>query len=544
MNLIFGISHSQEVAQKYVPTKQDTLNGSITKERVWWDIQKYEITIKPDFVNKTVVGKNTIKYKVAFKKHSKLMQIDLVNPLVIDSVLQNNKKLKFENVGNIWYINVSEKQSSKNNELTIFYSGKPTISTKPPWDGGFVWEKDSLNRTMVSVACQYKGASIWFPCKNTMYDEPDKGVSVSIIVPDTLIAVGNGRLKTKQKNNDKTITYNWEVVNPISHYGISFYIGNYINISENYNGRKGNLTLDYWVLDYNKDKAIRHMLPEVKNTLKSLEKWFGPYPFYEDGFKIVDASYIGMEHQSAIAYGGNYVKGTNRKGMDISKTGWGKKTDRTIVHEIAHEWFGNNITAIDIADRWLQEGFAGLAEELVIADLCGKKAGEEFLAGRFRTIENDKPVIGRYGINEDGSQDNYMKGWAVLHTIKTIVNDDEKFLKILNELNKKFYHKVVTSKQIESFINEKSGMNFDVIFDQYLRETQQPIFEYKIKDDKLEYRFTNCISNFKMPIKTNWTETKTIIPTTNWQTIEINKVTITEPFKIDLNFYLGTKQIE
>src|SRR6478609_5730948 len=173
MNLIFGILNSQEVAQKYVPTKQDTLNGSITKERVWWDIQKYEITIKPDFVNKTVVGKNTIKYKVAFKKHSKLMQIDLVNPLVIDSVLQNNKKLKFENDGNIWYINVSEKQSSKNNELTIFYSGKPTISTKPPWDGGFVWEKDSLNRTMVSVACQYKGASIWFPCKNTMYDEPD-----------------------------------------------------------------------------------------------------------------------------------------------------------------------------------------------------------------------------------------------------------------------------------------------------------------------------------------------------------------------------------
>lgn len=544
MNLIFGILHSQESLQKYILTKQDTLNGSITKERIWWDIQKYEITIKPDFVNKTLVGKNTIKYKVALKNHSELMQIDLVKPLVIDSVLQHNKKLKFENIGNIWYVSVSEKQKSKFNELTIFYSGKPTISINPPWDGGFVWAKDSLNRNMVSVACQYKGASIWFPCKNTMYDEPDKGVSFSIIVPDTLIAVGNGRLKTKLKNNDKTVTYNWEVVNPISHYGISFYVGNYINIRENYKGRKANLTLDYWVLDYNKDKAIKHMLPEVKNTLKSLEKWFGSYPFYEDGFKMVDASYIGMEHQSAIAYGGNYVKGTNRKGMDISKTGWGKKTDRTIVHEIAHEWFGNNITAIDIADRWIQEGFAGLAEELVIADMCGKKAGEEFLAGRFRTIQNDKPVIGRYGINEDGSQDNYMKGWAVLHTIKTIINDDEKFLKILNELNKKFYHKVVTSKQIESFIIEKSGMNFDVIFDQYLRATEQPIFEYKIKDNKLEYRFTNCILDFKMPIKTNWTETKIIIPTTNWQTIEINAAILIEPFKIDLNFYLGTKKIE
>jgi aminopeptidase N len=240
--------------------------------------------------------------------------------------------------------------------------------------------------------------------------------------------------------------------------------------------------MDYWVLDYNKQKAENHMVPEVNKTMKSLEHWFGPYPFYEDGFKMVDAPYIGMEHQSAIAYGNTYVKGTNKKGGDISNTGWGKKTDKIIVHEMAHEWFGNNITAIDLADRWIQEGFAGLGEELVIADLCGKQAGAEFLAGRYRTIENDKPIIARYGINEDGSQDNYIKGWAIIHMIRTIINDDTKFREILRGLNSNFYHKVVTTKQIEDYISLQSGINFRKLFDQYLRTAQVPILEYKIRN--------------------------------------------------------------
>jgi len=541
---MFYSVQGQESQTLNIPTKHDTLNGSITPERIWWDIQHYDLSIKPDYVNKTITGKNVIEYIITTKEHSDLMQIDLVSPLKIDSVFQKEKKVDFTQNQNIWYLKLPQNQTSKKNKITIYYSGKPTESIKPPWDGGLVWAKDSLNRPWISVACQYKGASLWYPCKNTMYDEPDHGASISVTVPDTLIAISNGRLKNKIKNLDGTQTYKWEVKNPISHYGISFYIGKYINISQTYKGKKGNLTMDYWVLDYNKTKAEKHMIPEVNTTIKSLEHWFGAFPFYEDGFKMVDAPYIGMEHQSAIAYGGGYKKGTNKKGGDISNTGWGKKTDKIIVHEIAHEWFGNNITAIDIADRWIQEGFAGLAEELVIADIASKQAGNEFMSGRFRTIENDKPIIARYGINEDGSQDNYVKGWAILHMIKTIINDDLKFKQILQGLNNDFYHKVVTTNEIENYINLKSGINFDYLFDQYLRTKNVPVLEYQIKNSELLYRYVNCNENFSMPIKTNITKDVWISPTTSWKSLNIDKSIGEENLKIDINFYLTTKKAD
>ncbi|KQO21540.1 peptidase M1 [Flavobacterium sp. Leaf82] len=543
LNLVFYSLQAQENKPLRIPTKQDTLNGSITPERIWWDIQYYDLSINPDYNNKTITGKNVIEYNVTNKKHSPRMQIDLVSPLKIDSVFQKGKKVDYTQDQNIWYLKLPQNQTSKKNKITIYYSGKPTESIKPPWDGGLVWAKDSLNRPWISVACQYKGASLWYPCKNTMYDEPDKGASISITVPDTLIAIANGRLKNKIKNANNTSTYRWEVKNPISHYAISFYVGKYVNISQVYNGKKGKLTMDYWVLDYNKQKAENHMIPEVNTTMKSLEHWYGPYPFYEDGFKMVDAPYIGMEHQSAIAYGSSYKKGTNKKGGDISNTGWGKKTDKIIVHEMAHEWFGNNITAIDIADRWIQEGFAGLAEELVIADISGKQAGNEFMAGRFRTIENDKPIIARYGINEDGSQDNYVKGWAILHMIKTIINDDSKFLEILNGLNRTFYHKVVTTNEIENYISSSSGIDFKYLFDQYLRTKNIPVFEYKLNNGNLIYRYTNCNEKFTMPIKTNWTKDVLIYPTTTWKTLKTDEQIETNPLKIDINFYITTSKI-
>ncbi|PBJ14452.1 M1 family metallopeptidase [Flavobacterium sp. ACN6] len=544
LNLLFCSLHAQENIAAKIPTKQDTLNGSITPERIWWDIQYCDLSVKPDYLNKTISGKNEIEYNVIHKKHSDLMQIDLVSPLKIDSVFQKGKKIEYTQDQNIWYLKTPQKQALKNNKILIYYSGKPTESIKPPWDGGLVWEKDSLGRPWISVACQYKGASLWYPCKNTMYDEPDRGASISISVPDSLTAIGNGRLKSKIKNPDHTTTYKWEVKNPINHYGITFYIGNYINIRQPFNGENGKLDLDFWILDYNKAKAESHLIPGSITAIKSLEHWFGPYPFYEDGFKIVDASYIGMEHQSAIAYGGAYKNGTNKKGGDISNTGWGKKTDKIIVHEIAHEWFGNNLTAIDIADRWIQEGFAGLGEELVIADICGRKAGNEFMAGRFRTIENDKPVIARYGINEDGSNDNYVKGWAAMHMIGTIINDDDKFRKILRGLNQDFHNKTVTTNEIETYISTKSGITFDYLFDQYLRTTKVPILQYKYKNGELSYRYTNCNQNFSMPIKTNWSQDNWIHPTTSWQTLQVENEETTADLKINLNFYITLQKVE
>lgn len=520
-------------AQK--PSKEDSLVGSLTPEKRWWDLMSYNITIKPDYHTKTITGNNKIRYKVISEQPSELMQIDFVKPLIIDSVTQNGKKLSFQNKGNIWYVSGVRKHKNRKYNIAVYYSGKPVESQSPPWDGGFVWGKDSLNRPWISVACQYKGASLWYPCKNMLYDEPDEGASISIITPASLNAIGNGCLVKQQRTSDGDMQYTWKVVNLINHYGISFYMGNYVNIKKNYTGIIGKLSMDYWVLDYNKQKAENHLIPESIQAMKSLEHWFGPYPFYEDGFNIVEAPYIGMEHQSAIAYGNNFTKGTY-KGNDVSKTGWGKKTDRIVIHEMSHEWFGNSITAGDIADRWIQEGFAGLAEELVLSDLFGKKAEEEFLSGRYRTIENDKPIIGRYGINEDGSSDGYVKGWAVIHMIKTVIDNDEKFLQILRGLNKQFYHKVVTTKEIENYINIQSGINFNAVYDQYLRTSQVPVLEYFITDHKLQYRFTNCINNFTMPIKIIGIE-DWISPTTSWQSYDLKNNFINQ-VDIDPNFYI------
>lgn len=519
-------------------TKIDTLKGSITKERAWWDIQRYDLTINPDLQSKWINGKNIIQYNLVGRQTNVLMQIDLVAPLKIDSVFQNGKQVPFKQFGDIWYLTINQKQQPKFNQLTIYYSGKPTESINPPWDGGVVWSKDSLGRPWVSVACQYKGASLWYPCKNALYDEPDNGASISVVVPDSLIAVANGKLVKRLKLDNKRAIYQWAVKNPINHYGISFYIGNYIQLQDFFKGEKGLLTMNYWVLDYHKYKAEAHLIKEAKNTMRALEYWFGPYPFYNDEFKIVDAPYIGMEHQSAIAYGSSYRTGTNLKGGDISNTGWGKKTDKIVVHEMAHEWFGNSITASDIADRWIQEGFAGLAEELVIAKYWGNQAGAEFMAGRFRTIENDKPVIARYGINEDGSQDNYIKGWALLHMIRTIINDENLFIIILRGLNSEFKNKVVSSSDIERYISLKSNIQFKPLFDQYLRTAQIPILQCKIKGSSVEFKYVNCNVDFNMPIKTNWTGDNWLYPTTNWQTINLSSVIDSIPLKINPNFYL------
>ncbi|WP_343657824.1 M1 family aminopeptidase [Chryseobacterium sp.] len=379
------------VAQQ--PSKEDSLVGSLTPEKSWWNLLSYDITIKPDYRTKTITGNNQIKYKVISEEPTELMQIDLIKPLVIDSVIQNGRKLSFQNKGNIWYVSGAKKRKNKKYTITVYYSGAPVESLSPPWDGGFVWSKNSLNRPWISVACQYKGASLWYPCKNMLYDETDEGASISIITPASLNAIGNGRLVKQQRTSDGDMQYTWKVVNPINHYGISFYMGNYVNIKKNYTETKGKLSMDYWVLDYNKQKVEDHLIPKSIQAMKSLEHWFGSYPFYEDGFKIVEAPYIGMEHQSAIAYGNNFTKGTY-KGNDVSKTGWGKKkADRIVIHEMSHEWFGNSITAGDIADRWIQEGFAGLAEELLLSDLFGKKAGRSFFQADIEPLKMINPSL-------------------------------------------------------------------------------------------------------------------------------------------------------
>lgn len=505
-------------------TKEDSLRGSLNAHRNWWNVLLYDITVQPDYLQKSIKGKTTIQYEITEKNYTPTMQIDLQQPLQIDSIfLGTSFKLSFQRQGNICLVQLPKQKKSTVNLITVYYHGIPKEAIQPPWQGGFIWTKDSLGRPWISVACEGLGASVWYPCKDHLSDEPDHGALLTVIVPDSLTAVGNGVLQNVQKLAPHTIAYTWKVKNPINNYDIIPYIGKYKNFKENYNGKKGNLNLTYWALDYHLNIAKAHWPYDVRRMLQSFENWFGPYPFYEDGYQLIEAPHLGMEHQSAVAYGNKFLNGY--LGRDLSGTGWGLKWDFIIVHESGHEWFGNNITAKDIADMWIHEGFTTYSEILFTESFYGKKAGNEYAYGLRRNIRNDRPVIGQYGVNNEGSGDMYPKGANMLHTIRHSMNDDSLFHSILLELQKNFEHQTVSSKQIEDFISKQAKQDYSAVFNQYLRTTQIPTLEFYFEDKekmKLNYRWNHCVANFNLPVILKNDSINCIVklqPTTQWQSV-------------------------
>jgi aminopeptidase N len=575
---------AQLLKNKPTFTKADTLRGSLNENRDWWDVLRYDITVKPDYEKKEIEGKVTISFKSNFlsketltaikqKKISakKLMQIDLQAPLTVDSVINSyttkvlamttdrgciekqitrKNVFKFSQNNNTCLIEFPSISSHvENNKITIYYHGKPIEAKTPPWDGGWIWKKDKNGNPWMSVAVQGLGASAWYPCKDYQGDEPDNGASLTMIVPDSLKAIANGRFTSTESltRNEKLETkYTWEVKNPINNYCIVPYIGKYVNFTDTFMGENGKLNLNYWVLDYNLEKA-KEQFKQVKPMLKAFEYWFGPYPFYEDDFKLVDAPHLGMEHQSAIAYGNQYKNGY--LGSDRSgKTGWGLKWDFIIVHESGHEWFANNITAKDIADMWIHEAFTTYSETLFTEFYYGQQAANEYNYGQRRNIRNKEPMIGTYGVNKEGSGDMYDKGSNMIHTLRHAMNDDKKFRAILRGLNKTFWHKTVTTKDIEEYISKQAGFNFQQVFNQYLRTVDVPVFEYSIDDQsqKLHFKYSNCIDGFNLPIWLN-IDGKAIQlkPSNKNSSINFNnKLSIQKALStVEFNYYLAVKEV-
>ncbi len=542
---ILGCS-SLLIAQNKKFTRQDTLRGSITKERVWWNLLHYDLQVKVDAKNMYISGSNKVRYEVL--QNQQVLQIDLQDPMQIISITQNKQNLNYKKEGNAYFIDLLKKQKIGDiNALTIVFQGKPKEAKNPPWDGGFTWKRvsnmeDSSSQTQknksiinnfIANSNQGIGASIWWPCKDNPYDEPDNGINIKVTPPKGLMAVSNGRLKEVIENHGGTKTYHWEVKNPINSYAVNVNIANYVHFSEIYNGENGNLDCDYYVLPKNLVKA-KLQFQQVPKMLEAFEYWFGPYPFYKDSYKLVEAPYLGMEHQSSITYGNGFENGYLKK--DLSGTGWGLKFDFIIIHESGHEWFANNITNKDVADMWIHEGFTTYSEVLYVDYHFGKKAGNEYLIGYRKKVKNDRPMIGKYEVNYRGSNDIYIKGAAMIHTIRQIMNDDEKFRNMLRGLNKEFYHKNVSSDQIENYISSYSGYNLSAFFDQYLRTIKIPKLEYRISDNKIKYRFSNIVKGFQIPVKVyiNNVE-KWIHPTTRWQEIK----TVEKPaIRIDNNFYI------
>ncbi len=496
-------------------TLDDTLRGSITPQRAWWDLTFYDLKVKVNPADKSIAGSNTIHYTVLTPNN--LLQIDLQPPLRIERVEQDGKLLELRQAGKNAYFVVIQKEQAVGSKqaLTVWYSGQPREAIHAPWDGGFSWSKDEKGQLFVATSCQGLGASVWWPCKDHMYDEPDSQ-AIAITVPKGLMDVSNGRLRRTITNDDGTTTYEWFVSSPINNYGVNINMANYAHFGEIYPGEKGPLTLDYYVLPQNLDKA-KSQFKQAPLMMKALEHWFGPYPFYEDGFKLVDVPYLGMEHQSSVTYGNGYKNGY--LGVDLSGSGWGKKFDFIIIHESAHEWFANNITYSDIADMWVHEAFANYSEGLYTEYHYGKEAGAAYTRGVRSHIENKNPIVGTYHVNSEGSLDMYYKGGNMLHTIRQVLNDDEKWRSILRGLGRDFYHSVVTGAQIENYISQKSGINLQKVFEQYLRQTNIPVLQYRFKKGKVEYRWTNCVDGFDMPVQVTLKtgQFEMIYPTTDWK---------------------------
>ena len=533
--VIFNGAKAQGLLEKKeeIFTRQDTLRGSITKERAWWDVKNYHLDIKVNPADSTISGSNTIKYQVV--QEYKTMQIDLQNPMQIYKVIQDGTTLKYSREGNAFFVELIAPQiKGAIKELTVFYGGKPKVAVNPPWDGGITWKKDNNGNPFIASSCQGLGASVWWPNKDHMYDEVEN-MLISVNVPKNLTNVSNGRLLSVKQLKDGTKTYNWYVSNPINNYGVNINIGDYVSFSEKYKGEKGDLDCTYYVLRDNLAKA-KKQFQDVPKMLKAFEHWFGPYPFYEDSYKLVEAPYLGMEHQSSVTYGNKFQNGY--LGRDLSGTGWGLKFDFIIIHESGHEWFANNITYKDIADMWIHESFTNYSESLFVEYYYGKDAGFEYVRGTRKGIKNDKPIIGNYDVNNEGSGDMYPKGANMLHTLRQIVNDDEKWRGILRGLNSTFYHQTVTTKQIEDYLSQQVGIDLSTVFNQYLRDTRIPTLEYFFKDNQFGYRWTNCVAGFNMPVKVTLNGKEELLqPEIEWNRIPAN--TQNSILEIDKNFYVA-----
>ena len=537
LQLIAPRADAQEPAKIF--THADTLRGSNTPQRQWWDAAFYDLHVKVNPTDSSISGYNAISYRVL--KPAREMQIDLQMPLVVDSIVQDGLELSARRDGNAFFVTlVAPQPKGATKTIGVYYHGKPTVAQRPPWDGGFVWALDSLQRRWIVTANEGLGASVWWPNKDLLSDEPDSQ-RIAITIPDSLLDVSNGRLRGTTPNADGSVTYEWFVKNPINNYNVAVNSGHYAHWTEEYQGERGRLTLDFYPLDYHVDTA-RKQFAQVKPMMQCFETWFGPYPWYEDGYKLVETPHLGMEHQSAVAYGNHFKNGY--LGRDRSATGRGMQWDFIIIHESAHEWWGNNITMKDQADMWIHESFATYAEGLYTECQQGKKAGAEYTIGQRKIIRNDKPIVAAYGVNDEGSGDMYDKGANMLLTIRQLVNDDSRWRGILRGLNKTFWHQTVTGKKVQDYISRESGMNLTRVFDQYLRTAQIPTLEYKLEGRKLSYRWTNVVAGFAMPVKvtTATDRYEWIRPTERWKSMAI-RINRPEDLRVDENFYVNARDL-
>lgn len=533
LTLFFSVFQSN--AQNF--TRRDSLQGGLRFERICFDVLRYNLNIQINPEERSIVGFNDISFKVV--ENTTKIQLDLFDNMNVDSIIWNKQKLNFKRDFDAVFINFPNELKQKNTEkVRFYYSGKPKVAKNAPWDGGFVFKKDSNGKDFIAVAVQGTGASLWFPVKDSQTDEPDNGASVKVAVPNGLMNVSNGRFKGFEDLGNGYTRWDWEVINPINNYTITVNIADYVHIHD----KLEDLDLDYYVLRENEEKAKKHFEADVKPMMHCFQTKFGKYPFYEDGYKLVETPYLGMEHQSAVAYGNKYKKGY--LGSDLSGTGVGMFFDFITIHETGHEWFGNSITSKDIADMWIHEGFTTYSETVFIECMKGYEPAMKYINGQARNIQNDRPVIGQYGVNNEGSSDMYYKGALLLNTLRHVVNDDAKWWKIILNYSETFRKQIIDTETVIAFFNKETAINLTPVFKQYLYTTDVPTFTYSIKGDELTYLWTTVNADFNMPIDFEYDKKNVrLFPTTTPQKINLKKLKKTKSYQIfDNKFYVNIKE--
>jgi aminopeptidase N len=528
-------------------THADTLRGSNGPARAWWDATFYDLHVKVNPADSSIVGRNGITYRVL--QPASEMQLDLQVPLVVDSVVQDGKRLAFRRDGNAFFVSLATPQRAGSmRTATVYYHGSfaegDTSSARRRGTGPFHWATDSTGAPWIATSNEGPGASTWWPLKDLPADEPDSQ-RIAITLPDPLKDISNGRLRSTTPNGDGTTTWEWFVTNPINSYDVAINASpRYVAVRDTFAGLDGPLTIEFWALA-NHEASARALVPQVKTMLKCFEHWFGPYPWYKDGYKLIEVPYLGMEHQSGIAYGNEYL--TGYRGRDLSKTGEGLGWDYIVVHESAHEWFGNNISSKDHADMWIHESFGMYAEALYLECTKGEDAGDRYLVGlRSSMIRNDMPIIGVYGVNNvPRSQDRYPKGANMLMTMRAVVHDDAKWLATLRGLNSTFRHQTVTAKQVRDYMSQTTGVDLTKIFVQYQETVMIPVLEYRVTGDSLSYRWTEVIPGFDMPVDLVLPggQSQRIHPTESWQTMK-SPIAAGAELEVNEEYYVQVQRVE
>ena len=522
-------------------TRADTLRGMLTPLRTCYDVTCYHPDIRINPADSSIKGSNTIRFKVVspFQK----MQVDLFPNMNVDKILfEDGKECSYTREFGAVFITLPVKLENGEHQILFYYSGRPQVAKRPPWDGGFTWTHDKEGNPWVCVTCQETGASLWWPNKDHQSEESDSTL-LSITVPPGLEDISNGRLRSITTTKDGWKTYNWFVSAPINNYDVTVNIGRFKHFGGIYTSTDGSkLTLDYYVLPENYEKA-KIQFKEVKTMLKCYEHYFGKYPFYIDGYKLIDAPHNGMEHQSAVAYGNHYWKGY--VGRSSSKVGL--KFDFIIIHESAHEWWGNSITSADVADMWIHESFGAYAEALYVEYNWGRKESLDYINAKKQSVRNQRPIIGPYNVNHSGDGDMYDKGQLVLNTLRDVINNDSLWFSILRGIQKKYYHQIVTADDITNYINNTTGTNYNYFFDQYLRYPGIPEFfafvTQKGDETVVLYKWNADVKDFHMPIEVTTAKNKYkfIYPTEKFQMLKLKNLD-PEDFKIaDDLFYCKTK---